>query len=302
MLIFSLKIKIGINYKNIYISKIVEVMLKWHPENKVECTFDPQDVSILLQGVFNREVNILETIADYRRWGQVILSVYDNYENLLICENILEKYAEVIIVYNNYSAYEDEIRGLDKKIYYDNYYYQIQTTLKGLAQVDRPYVVKSRVDHYYSDMNKLIAHGIGSDKLVSTSCFVRGFEHVKFHMSDCLYFGPTEKIKKMVDFGSLKYSVENAEVKLWKPYLVDLAKQENLDIELANLDTYIKFMKSKVSIFCINLHNTYKVKYASGVYTQIYDLDKSDEEYLIWGTDFGRNDYPPIKYGAFLKN
>lgn len=277
-------------------------MQNWHPETKLECVFEPKDVSILLQGVFNKEVDILETIADYRRWGQVILSIYDNYENLLICENILEKYPEVIIVYNNYAAYEEEVSGFSKKFQVHNYYFQVKTTMKALALVTTPYVVKSRVDHYYSDMNKLIMHGIASDKLVSTSCFVRAFQHVKFHMSDCLFFGPTEKIIRMFELAALHHGVENPEVKIWMPYIVDLAAKENLDIKKADVATYIKFMKNIVTIFCINLHGTYKVKYSSGVYTQIHDDDKSDEEYFIWGTDFGRNDYPPVKYVAPLKN
>jgi len=106
------------------------------------------------------------------------------------------------------------------------------------------------------------------------------------------------------------------EIAIWRPYILDLASKEYFDIDLADIESYIQFICTKITIYCINLHKSYRVKYTSGIYTkgtydpikvgpkgekipyfgEIKEDDKSDKEYLIWGTDFGRSDWPPIVY------
>jgi hypothetical protein len=304
--------------------------MQWHPEPKVQCDFDINTITILLQGVININVNIFQIVEDYSKYGQVIISTYDDYDTLIVCDEILSKYPKTIIINNNLNnlSAQNDLFGINyDPIKSHNYYFQLKTTLAGLEKATTPYVLKSRVDHHYADINKLIMHGIGSKKMVVSSNFVRGFSHRKYHFSDCLFFGETSEIIRMYNL-SYKYYIPNKntlpclppfacpEVSIWRPYLLDLAAKEYFDIELADIESYIQFICTKISIYCINLHKSYRVKYTSGIYTkgayepiktgpngkkiphfgEIKEVNKSDKEYLIWGTDFGRGDWPSVVY------
>ena len=272
--------------------------------------YNTHDVTILLQGVLNNEIDILKTIELYSLYGNIVLSVYDNEITKNTCNQILDSYPNVRIIYNNFETYETEFNTLiksynNKEKNIDNFYYQLKTTINGLNDIQTPYVLKSRVDHYYSDIDKFIYHGIASNKLVSSSLCVRGyFSPYLFHMSDQLFFGKTALIKQMCNLSQKMCFTpimmnHVAESRLWKPYLKMLAHSEGINLDEKNHNfhiNYIEFLNRKVTIFPINLHDNFKINLRGGnsngsiyvknlqnhpiyssYYYFIYGVDKSNE-------------------------
>lgn len=254
------------------------------PDEKYYTNFKKEDVTILLQGILNNKIDIFQTIKLYSLSGHIVLSVYDDEPTKNICRQILELYPnDVSVVYNNLKTYKREFEEIKKKyndiIINNNFYFQLKTTINGLKNIQTKYLLKSRVDHYYSDIDKFIAHGIVSKKLVSSSLCIRGlfdkqFPTAYFHMSDQLFFGETAKIKEMVLLSKkmcftqiMKGQI--GEVRLWKPYLINLAKLEGINLDDSNIKhgkdykymmKYIHFLNSKITIYPINLHNDFKIK------------------------------------------
>jgi len=267
--------------KNPQIKKLLELISL--PDEKYYTTFKKEDVTILLQGILNNNIDIFQTIKLYSLSGHIVLSVYDDEPTKNICRQILELYPnDVSVVYNNLETYKREFEEIKRK-YNDsslgNFYFQLKTTINGLQNIQTKYVLKSRVDHYYSDIDKFIAHGIVSKKLVSSSLYIRGlFEKLYptayFHMSDILFFGETSKIKEMVLLSNKMCFTQFmkgkcAEIRLWRPYLINLAKLEGINIDDSNIKhgkdyeymmKYIHFLNSKITVYPINLHDNFKIK------------------------------------------
>lgn len=253
------------------------------PDEKYYTNFKKEDVTILLQGILNKDVDIFETIELYSLSGHIVLSVYDDEYTKNICNRILELYPnDVTVVYNNLETYKKEFEEI-KKNYHDdllsNFYFQLKTTINGLQNIHTKYVVKSRVDHYYSDIDKFIAHGIVTKKLVSSSVCIRGAFDIYhpthyFHMSDTLFFGETLKIKQMLYLSNKMCFTpimkgHCAEIRLWKPYLIMLSELEGLNLDDTNIKhgedyeymmKYVHFLNSKITVFSNNLHDSFKFK------------------------------------------
>ena len=256
------------------------------PDEKYYTNFKKEDVTILLQGILNKDVDIFETIELYSLSGHIVLSVYDDEYTKNICNRILELYPnDVSVVYNNLETYQKEFEEIKKRYnerIINNFYFQFKTTINGLQTIHTKYVVKSRVDHYYSDIDKLIAHGIVTKKLVSSSLHIRGLFDKRhptyyFHMSDSLFFGETIKIKQMLylanqmSFTSIMME-KGAEVRLWKPYLIMLAESEGLKLDDTHIKhgedyeymlKYVHFLNSKITVYPANLHNSFKIKFGN---------------------------------------
>ena len=258
------------------------------PDEKYYTNFKKEDVTILLQGILNKDVDIFETIELYSLSGHIVLSVYDDDYTKNICNQILELYPnDVTVVYNNLETYQKELEEI-KKRYNDriinNFYFQLKTTINGLQHIHTKYVVKSRVDHYYSDIDKFIAHGIVTKKLVSSSFAITGLLDKKhrtyyFHMSDILFFGETLKIKQMIYlankmcFTPIMFG-KPAEIRLWKPYLIMLAESEGLKLDDTHIKhgedyeymmKYVIFLNSKITVYPIHLHNNFKIKLGKNI-------------------------------------
>ena len=253
------------------------------PDEKYYTNFEKKDVTILLQGILNKDIDIFQTIELYSLSGHIVLSVYDDEYTKNICNQILKLYpTDVSVVYNNLETYKREYEEI-KKNYNDptlnNFYFQLKTTISGLENIQTKYILKSRVDHYYSDIDKFIAHGIISKKIISSSLYVRGLFDKKypkayFHMSDLLFFGETIKIKEMLYLSqemcfTPSMMGNGCEVRVWKPYLITLAKLEGLNIDDTNIKhgedyeymmKYVQFLNSKINIYPVNLHDNFKIK------------------------------------------
>ena len=259
------------------------------PHPKIYIPYDPSTVTIILQGVVNRAIDVGATIEKYLPHAKIILSVYDDLKTTLYCSALKQRFPAITIVYNTLSSYKQSLRNLPEIWKVQNYYFQIQTTQKALEQVSTKYVVKTRIDHFYGDIYKFISHGIQNatvGKITTGSCFVRGIHHIKYHMSDCLFFGTTEQINRVLHMASQRCEGYCAEVKLWKPYILDL----NPEIENISPQEYLVFMEKNFAVYCINLHPTYTLNFSFSQtpITKIVDVDKSDRDYFIFGTEFCR--------------
>jgi hypothetical protein len=254
------------------------------------------NVTILLQGIINDKVDLKQTLETYTKVCNVILSVYTSdldmvnkicvdYPNVKIVENNLEEYSNLPVVIDTLVDY-----GILSTI--QRCYFQICTTKKGLEYVNTEYVVKSRVDHYYSGIHKFIERGIQTKKIVSSSIFVRGCKDKKainscrFCLSDCLFMGNTSNIKLCFDLCYEEKLLTRPETGIWKPYFIHIFKQMDIDIEAVDDDTYIKLISRFVDVYCINELGPYNIKLWASTYNNLFDRVKTTYEYLLHGCDY----------------
>ena len=249
------------------------------------------NVTIILQGIINKNVDIFNTLSEYINYGQIIISIYDELEDIDIINNIKKTFPTVTIAHNNLKDNKLELTELNKFTntpYMDNCYYQIKSTLKALEYVNTEYVVKSRVDHYYKSVDDFIIWGIHQNKIISSSIFVRGVNYAKYHLSDCLFSGKTCEISKMMNLALQNYNPGCPEVNIWKPYILHIAKINNVNLECLDDNSYAEFMAKYFYIYCINRHASYKINYRKIINTYINDRDKTtidSKEYFLLGCD-----------------
>ena len=248
----------------------------------INSTFN--DVTILLQGVLHKDISLSDILDSYTKFCNVILSIYDTeYDSV---ESIAKNYKNVTIVKNNLESFTNVLRQrnqLSPHPYYNNSYYQICTTLAGLEHVTTPYVVKSRVDHYYEGIDGFIKTGLEKDKLISSSLFVRGYSLKPYHLSDCLFMGKKEYIQKGFSYAERTFHESWPEYLIWKSYFTAFSHEVNVDLNSLNEGQYYDFMDKHVHIYCINNFSKFRFKFKDIIITRSEDYDKSTLEYLRHG-------------------
>lgn len=257
-----------------------------HPEKKKYGPFDTSDITIVLQGIINKDVDIFHSIHEYSKYAKIVLSLYDSLPNRELAESIRLKYPDTTFVFTDYEKLvkeNSEKYGSVKAHKYN----QIHTTLKGIEHVTTQYLVKSRVDNFYSGIDKFISHGIQSKKIISSSSFLKGYSTYMYHLSDCLFAGTTEQVKTIFKFADTNFSKHAetvpAEVMLWKPYIEQQMMYKGVDPNGITLNTYIDFLSSILTVYCVNLHTSYIVKSRDKIYKKVQDIDQSDKEYFQYG-------------------
>jgi hypothetical protein len=227
------------------------------------------DVTILLQGVIHKDVSIEKILKKYSTICKVIVSIYDT--DLEIVEPIAEKY-NVKVVVNNIKQFDEEQKfNLTNK----NGYYQVQAIKSALPYVTTKYIIKSRVDHYYENIEFLITSYFKSgEKITSSSLFVRGpfgyYNKFYYHLSDCLFMVTLEQIKKMILCLDNWDSTTVAEVNIWRNFLKEFIHQ----------DTYIQDMLYHVNIIPIKNFEPFCIKIQNKVITEYKEDIKTQEEYV----------------------
>ncbi len=253
-----------------------------------------KNVTILLQGILHKDINLENTLNVYTKLCKVVLSIYK--PDLDTVLEICKSYPTVIIVENNISDYENQIVTLDKQFtdckisVLQNGFFQICSTKQGLSIIHTDYVVKSRVDHYYEKLEKFIKHGLlNQNKIISSSIFVRGCKGLKhpcrYNLSDCLFMGKTDDIKLCFKICYDNKLLTRPETGIWEPYFIHIFKLKNININSINDDKYINYMTDLVDIYCINKIQPYKIKFGNEISTFINDRIKTTSEYLLYGCD-----------------
>lgn len=217
------------------------------------------NVTILLQGISHPEINLLNTIKEYSKFAKIVISYYPKKE--LLNFKTMFKNLEIVFVENDE---DDFIKELNEKFpevensYRKHTYFQIRTTLAGLQKVDTEYVVKTRLDHYYSNIQDLIQLHISTKKIVCSSIFARGIHEYKYHPSDILFCCKRYVMNDIFNicFSNLKSLTDISEVLIWKPYILSKFPE----IESYSDSEYIKSMCELFEVFPLNYHKSYKIK------------------------------------------
>ena len=183
-----------------------------------------KDTTIILQGLPTEECLNL-WIKNYSKWN-VIISTWEDVD--------LSPYK----IPNKWKVIQSEIPIF--RYYADvNLDYQLHTTLKGLKFVKTPYVIKARLDEYWSNLDRfksIIERN--TEKIVSSSMFFRekGYSigKYKFHIGDKILAGTTENIRLMFES-----TLHNLQIHFWNTHNPEgqlglgyvMAKEPNLDWE-----------------------------------------------------------------------
>jgi hypothetical protein len=248
-----------------------------------------EDVSIILQGKMSNDIDIFHTLSQYIQYGQVILSIYRDIEDINKINKICNDFPNIHIVNNNIVQNDINLKELNKFSgvpYHDNCYHQICTTIKGLKKVISKYVIKSRPDHYYSCLNSFIRWMIDQNKIISSSVYLRGTNWVRYHLSDMLFGSNIDDIKKIFELALNNYDIGCPEIIIWKPFLFYKASLENINLDNLDDNSYAEWMAKNIYVYCINRHNNYRLRCNGCILTVITDRDKTKEdskEYFLLG-------------------
>jgi hypothetical protein len=252
------------------------------------------NVTIILQGIIIPDVDLIYTLSQYIKVANIILSIYDSIGDNSCISEINNLYPNVRIIYNNYEEYKNDLMSINKftdNSFINNCYYQIRSSKKALDIVTTEYIVKSKVDHFYSALadGDMIKWCIDHNKILSSSIYVRSYNCEKYHLSDHLFIGKTVEIKNVFSLALLNYSPGCPESNIWKYYIFDIAKKEGVNLDSLDCYEYAKYMASKFYIYCINRNEHYRVKIGGTIYNKINDIDKTTDDstnYFLYGCDF----------------
>ena len=182
------------------------------------------DTTILVQGPIHP--NCMVNIFNYLRYGNVVLSIWDNTPKFIENSKLLNpskdigKYVENFLnfykpnqnnsiqIVLNKSITLKELH--EKKIYnFFNCYLQFYTTVSGLDSINTKYTIKVRSDEYYTDLSPIIERMKKSSekKIITTNTFFRKTPSFPWHPSDHVIAGTTDNLKNI--FKNCKDFCEN---------------------------------------------------------------------------------------------
>jgi hypothetical protein len=252
------------------------------------------NITIILQGIISDEVDIFTILKLYTQYANIILSIYDTPSQKIVGKKIIETYSSVIIVYNSLDSFKKEyFDRANTDVEPTNTFYQIKTTLNGIDKSKTEYIVKTRVDHFYSNIYDFMQTGITTNKIVISSNWVRNYRY-RFHASDCLIMTKGDILRNIfLDAENTFYNrnyTNIPEIDIWKQYLQN--KVSNNMIDIVSDDKYITFMTDTFLIFNIVNHKEYRLKTSwGGVITKILeDENKSDTDFWRIGCVCGHLD------------
>ena len=250
-----------------------------------------EDVTIMLQGILNPAIDIIYTIDQYLEvCPNIILSIYQKTEDPSLIERI-KRFPTVQIVDNDLEEYKNELKFLncDINAWRNSVYFHLNTTQKGLNLVKTKYVIKSRVDHFYTNIKDMITLSKDSGKIVCSSFPVEGIYH-KFFLSECLFGGLTHEVQRVVKLSLLNYCKQDydenhPEVLFWRPYILYKMQLENIDY--TNDEAYLDFLEKYFIIWPLNHSSYYKMKIFKGWICERMEFlkTKTTREYLTQGSD-----------------
>lgn len=250
--------------KDILLREVLEEENKFITKNEI----NPNEITIILQGIINSEIDLLDTIQEYKKYGKIILSIYEKFTPKELIDKIKYTFPDVVIVYNDLDKYELELNNYIKEInpqsiHNKNGYFQLKSIYNALQYVTTKYVIRTRVDYQLSNMNSFINCVINSNKICVLSLYVCGVNSHKCCLSDILFGSTFEIINNVLQFALKEYKNNISlatEIQLWKPYILSLLDEDRLKIIENNEEKYIDFISSIFYIFSLNRLHPYKIK------------------------------------------
>ena len=256
------------------------------------------DVTIILQGVIHDESIFVKIIENYKKIANIIVSSYflnnqpfysklkNTYPEIIFIDNDLKKFENELICSNNYSKSDKQ----DSNAYLNNYYYQIKTTEAALKFVKTKYVIKSRVDFYFSDMNSFMNEMVqNSDIITIISIYIRNYDfcvsnNLKYHPSDICYGGKMEIINYVSECELKNFCLECicSEDRKWRYYCNIKMKEKKIKEQdiFKNVNVYSDFMSEIFNVYPINKNNA---SYNFKGNTFFNDSIKSSKGYFMLG-------------------
>lgn len=257
-------------------------------------------VTIILQGCIYTFELLEKIINEYNKFADIVVSTYfENYleninymilkyPNITFIDNKLEKYKNELIENNNYCVSQSK----EGNNYINNYYYQIKTVENAMKHIKTKYVIKSRVDFYFSEMENFMKEMLKRDDIICCiSIYVRDYNFciknkLKYHPSDICYGGTVDIINNinMDEINTFCLEIGCSEDRKYRHYCK--YKMEMMNIQesyvLANVHNYSNFMSSIFFVYPINTNNSVyilkDIKYFN-------DKIKTSKEYFIYGCD-----------------
>jgi hypothetical protein len=225
------------------------------------------DITIIIQGYIINEVDLITTITEYQKYGKIIISSYfENHVDLK--KNILDNFPTVILIDNDINDFSSQF---DKSNYNHRHcFFQISTCQKALQYVNTPYIIKTRTDNYFSNINKFIYEVINNpEKITSIQYYIRGFHNCKYHPSDILFGGSYDNITSIFN-NTHNFDSNIPEVIIFKNFI--LQKIKNMDMDIHDVDNNIDIYAETMS----KIFNVYNISNLEPYYFKNYNFNHSN--------------------------
>jgi hypothetical protein len=214
-------------------------------------------VTIIIQGCIINEVNLIKTLNEYQNYGKIIVSSYFQ-NNIELKNNITKLFPQIILIDNDINEFKanKEISSYHN----NNCFYQVSTVRKALKYVNTKYIIKTRVDNYYSNLDNFICEVINNNtKITCIEIYIRGFKQYKYHPSDILFGGTYDKITNVFN-NKHNFDTWIPEIIIFKNYILQQIKDLNINIHNFenNIDLYGDTMNKIFNVYKItNFHSYY---------------------------------------------
>lgn len=143
-----------------------------------------KDFSVLIQGPINHIS--LKNLDKYSEYGPVVVSTWASEE---ITSTV--KKQDVKFIINQLPDKKDNSLYIKDS----TFYWAICSMYHGLKNVETKYVVKTRSDESFSELEPFIEPFLLDDKkMVCGNCFVQKFEKKQFHIGDHIFISKTKTL------------------------------------------------------------------------------------------------------------
>jgi len=216
------------------------------------------DFTSVIQGPLN-EIS-LNNLENYLKFGKVIISHWasDSFE-------LVREFDNVIYVSQTFPG-KNIPDGCDPA---STFYWAVRSTHLGIIMVDSEYVIKTRSDEFFSDLNPLIEQVLENDeKLVCGNIFYRKHQDIPCHIGDHLFAAKTSTLKSayqdlIKEYHSGEVSLAYRQQRGWSAeQIVAAAFLRQKEVNLApRRPVDIEIVKEHFDVIDVNLLGDYKVRW-----------------------------------------
>lgn len=147
--------------------------------------YNMKDYTIVIQGLLDQYS--IDGISNYEKYGDILISTWDYTDTSKVPEHI--------------KCVKENQPNRDNAIgVFTNVYYAISGMQNALENVKTKYVVRTRGDEVYFNLDPLIKKFEEDDnKFVCGNIFARSWDDHPFHIGDHLYVAKTDILKRGID-------------------------------------------------------------------------------------------------------
>lgn len=154
------------------------------------------DLTVLIQGPYNRIS--LDRIDNYKKYGKVSISCWDS----------ITEEQKIHLHSTNADAVTikplPDLQKTNGVLKDSTFFYAISSIYHGLKDIDTKYVIKTRSDEHYNNLDCFIDEFMADDnKIVCGNIFVRS--NIPFHFGDHIFVCKTQDLLRAVEDLILAY-------------------------------------------------------------------------------------------------